>query len=80
MDGIFVLGPHLKALRVLHHLWQAAGVRSVGPEVRQQIIIGAAVTVPPVVYRPGEVGFFATSIESNQARMICPAMVGIFSS
>jgi hypothetical protein len=75
-----MLRPHLKALRVLHHLWQAGHVRAVGLQVRQQVIIGAAVTVPPVIDGAGQFPFLATSIEPYQALMICPAMVGISSS
>ena len=75
-----MLGPHLEGFGLQDALRQAAGVRSVGLQVRQQVVVGAAVTVPPVIDSAGQFPFLATSIEPYQALMICPAMVGISSS
>ena len=80
MHRVLMLGPHLKLLWVLNHLGQTAHVRPVGLQVRQQVVIGAAVTVPPVINGAGQFPFLATSIEPYQALMICPAIVGISSS
>jgi hypothetical protein len=72
--------PNLKGIGLQNALWQATGISSVGLQVCQQVIIGAAITVPPVIDSARQFPFLATSMELNQARMIWPAMVGISSS
>jgi hypothetical protein len=44
-----MLGPHFKLLRLGEALWQAGSVGAKGRKVCQQFIIGAAITVPPVI-------------------------------
>lgn len=65
-----MLWPHLILLRLADALWQAAGIRTVCLQVNEQVIIGAAITAPPVIDSAGQFPRFATSMLLNQARMI----------
>ena len=75
-----MLRPHLEVLRLGDSFRQAACISAIGGKIGQQVVIGAAVTVPPVIDGADQFPFFATSIEPYQALMICPATVGISSS
>jgi hypothetical protein len=75
-----MLWPHLKLFRLADALWQAAGIRTVGLQIFQEVIVGAAITAPPVIDSADQFPRFATSMLLNQALMIWPATVGISSS
>ncbi len=65
-----MLRPHLKLLRLADALRQAGCIRTVGLQVSEQVIIGAAITAPPVIDSASQFPRFATSMLLNQARMI----------
>ena len=62
-----MLGPYLEDLRLGDNFRQAACISAIGGKVGQEVIIGAAITVPPVIDGARQFPFFATSIDLNQA-------------
>lgn len=75
-----MFGPDFKVLRHPEAFRQAGRIRTVGLQILEQLIVSAAVTVEPVINGACQFPFLASSMELNQARMICPATVGISSS
>jgi len=75
-----MLGPYLKLLRTGEALWKAGSIGAIGRKVCQQFIIGAAITVPPVINGAYQFFLLASARLPNQALTIWPATVGISSS
>lgn len=72
--------PHFTIDRMPNMIRQHVFSYPIGFHVALELFVDALGAAPPVVYRVLEVCFFAVSIESNHARMICAPIVGISSS
>ena len=75
-----MLGPYFKLLRLGDARWQTGSIGTIGRKVCQQFVIGAAITVPPVINGADQFFLLASAKLPNHDLTIWPATVGISSS